>query len=274
MCFWPKCRFSSNFKSDLDKHISHHMNNLNKKLFVCDECKKHFHNNSNLLNHKQNIHSNVRSFKCNRNDCNKRFQTFGNLNRHLLSHSSVKSFGCNKCDKRFKTKPDLRNHHLVHTNLRPFKCPQNAFNKTFKRKPDLMTHQIIHSDKPFNCEKCDKIFNNKNNLISLKCLHSIQTPFKCNFKSCDKRFRHKKSLNIHKKYVHYGIKSHKCFHNNCDKSFVTLSDLKSHIRYKHSTDKPFKCNFQQCQSSFKFMNELKRHKYKIHFKICNSINIK
>ena len=269
-CFWPKCRFSCKHMYYLNRHISSH---LNKKRFVCEECNKQFHKISNLLHHKRSVHTN-QSFICHRNNCNKSFKTYIHLKRHLITHSSVESFGCNKCDKRFKTKNGFRNHYLVHINIRTFICPQIDCNKTFKRKADLMTHQIIHSDKPFKCEECKQLFSDKNSLIFHKCSYSMKRPFKCNFKSCDKKFIKKCSLNIHKRYVHYGIKTIKCFYNNCDKSFVTSSDLKSHIRYKHSTDRPFKCNFQQCQSSFKSMTDLKRHKYKIHFKICNSINIK
>ena len=256
-CFWPKCRFSAKHKRNLEEHIFNH---INKRQFVCKECNKQFHQNSTLLNHKRNIHSNVRPFICHRKDCNKRFKTNSNLKSHLLRHSSVKSFVCNKCDQRFKTIEGYKKHHSVHTNVRPFDCPQNDCNKTFKRKSDLTAHQSIHLNKPFKCKKCDQLFSDKNSLISHKCFHYKQKRFECDFKYCDKRFVTRYNLKEHKDNVHFGIKSYQCFHNNCNKSFFKFFSLESHIRHKHSTDRPFKCNFQQCQSSFKCIASLRRHK--------------
>ena len=57
--FWPKCRYSCDGKSDLNQHISHH---LNKRQFVCEEFNRLFHNNSGLLNHKRYLYSNERFF--------------------------------------------------------------------------------------------------------------------------------------------------------------------------------------------------------------------
>ena len=262
-CFWPKCRYNSDYESNFNQHISHH---LNKRQFVCEECNKQFHEDSKLFKHKRYVHSNVRPFICHRKDCNKRFKTNVHLKSHLLTHSSVKSFCCDECDKRFKRENDLRKHFSVHTNVRPFSCPQSNCNKTFKRKSDLLLHQIIHSEKPFNCEECNQLFSDKNSLNSHKCFHSKQKRFKCDFKDCDKEYYKSFNLKIHKNRYHYHIKSHKCFHNNCNKSFVTLNSLKLHILHKHSTDRPFKCNFQQCQSSFKSSNCLRRHKL-VHSKI-------
>ena len=108
-CFWPKCRFSCDTKSILDNHISYH---LNKRKFVCDECYKAFDLKSNLIKHKRYIHSNDRPFVCNRINCNKTFKTYSHLTQHNSTHSSVKSFGCNKCDKRFKTNLYLSEHNV------------------------------------------------------------------------------------------------------------------------------------------------------------------
>ena len=103
-CFWPKCRYSCDGKSNLKKHISHHSN---KKPFNCDECNQGFHQISNLLKHKGCIHSTDRPFICNQINCNKTFKIKSHLTKHKLRHTSVKSFGCDKCDKRFKTYLDL-----------------------------------------------------------------------------------------------------------------------------------------------------------------------
>ena len=235
-CFWPKCRFSCNAESDLNRHISHH---LNKKQFVCEECNEYFSQLSGLLIHKQYFHSIERHFVCPQNNCNKRFKTNSDLTKHKLRHSSVKSFGCNKCDKRFKTKGDLFGHKSVHTNDRPFVCPQSDCNQRFKRKRDMLLHKRRHIFKPFNCEKCNKSFSDNNLLISHKNSHLMENLFKCDHNGCDKTFNYKYNMKRHKRSVHIGIKTHKCLNNNCDKSFVTSAEPKRHIAYKHSTDKPF-----------------------------------
>ena len=235
-CFWPKCRYSVYRKDKLNEHISKH---LNKRQFVCEECDKHFKRNSTLLNHKRNVHSTDRPFVCNQINCNKTYKTKSHLITHQLTHSSVKSFGCNKCDKRFKSNSELNLHKkFVHSNIHPFICPQSNCNKSFKRISHLNLHKRIHcSDKPFECDECNQ------------------------------RFKLKYYLSAHKMRLHKDIKRHKCFDNNCDKSFVFFSELKKHIGYKHSNERPFKCDFQNCNSRFKSSANLVNHKKALHLKM-------
>ena len=265
-CFWPKCRYIGNFESDWNRHIIYH---LKKRQLVCEECNKHFHENSILLKHKLRVHSNYRSFVCNQINCNKTFKTKSDLTRHQLTHSSVKSFGCNKCDKRFKTNSDLSIHKtFVHSNIRRFVCPQNNCNQRFKRISQLNRHKQTHcSDKPFECEECNQRFKYQTYLMSHKLIHSNVKQFICDVNNCKKGFKQRSSLYYHKIRFHSGIKRHKCFHKNCEKSFVTLAELKRHIGYKHSTNKPFKCNLHNCNSSFKSQGNLYKHQKSVHLKI-------
>ena len=264
-CFWPKCRYSANFESDLNRHISHH---LNERQFVCEECNKQFNQNSELFIHKRIVHSTDRPFVCNQINCNKTFKIKTVLKRHLLTHSSVKSFGCNKCDKRFKTNSDLRSHKkFVHTNIRPFVCPQSDCNQNFKTKKHFNRHKRIHcSDKPFECEECNESFKCKSFLMSHKLIHSNVKIFLCNVNNCKKGFKQRYSLYYHKKRFHSDIKRFKCFHKNCEKCFINSHELKQHIAYKHSTDRPFKCNLHNCNFSFKSRANLYTHKKTVHLK--------
>ena len=262
-CFWPKCRYSCDRESELNIHISHH---LNKRKFVCEECNKQFHQNSHLFHHKRCVHSNDRPFVCNQNNCNKTFKTKSDLTKHSKRHSLVKNFGCDECVKKFKTNSELCIHKkFVHLNNRPFVCPQNNCNQRFKLKSDLNRHKRIHcSDKPFECEECYKRFKFKSILISHKLFHSNVKKYKCNINDCKKEFRQRSSLYDHKKRFHSGIKRHKCLHKNCEKSFFTSLELKQHIGYKHSTDRPYKCNLHNCNSSFKSSANFYKHKNKVH----------
>ena len=263
-CFWPKCRYSCKNEFILKEHNLEH---LNKRRFVCDECNKQFNRKTILLTHKRNVHSTDGTFVCNRNDCNKIFKSKAFLLQHQLTHSSVKSFGCNKCEKRFITNAKLRIHEkFVHLNFRPFVCPQIDCNQRFKRQEHLNRHKRMHcSDKPFECEKCNQRYKHKSSLILHKLIHSDVKQFKCN--DCNKGFNQRSGLNYHNRRFHSDIKPHfKCFHENCDKSFLISSRLKLHIRYKHSTDRPYKCDFQNCYSSFKSPGNLSFHKKTVHLK--------
>ena len=176
-CFWPKCRYSANRKGNLNEHISHHLNN---ELFVCNQCNKQFRNISSLYNHIRYFHSNERHFVCQRIHCKKRFKTKFHLTRHQLTHSSVKSFGCNKCDKRFKSEDNLRSHKSFHSSVRPFVCPQTDCKHSFKTKEHLIQHNKTHSsERHFECNDCHKRFISKPILISHKLIHSNEKHFKC-----------------------------------------------------------------------------------------------
>ena len=265
-CFWPKCRYSCEKVSILNIHVFHH---LNKRQFVCEECNKQFHRKSNVLIHKRIVHSTDRPFVCNQINCNKTFKTKSKLTQHKSTHSSVKSFGCNKCDKTFKTNSNLRCHKkFVHTNIRPFVCPRSDCNKTFKRKSELTLHNSRHSSvKSFECNKCDKRFKTNPDLSDHKnFVHTNIRPFVCPRSDCNQSFKQRSGLRYHEIRFHNDIKCHKCFHKNCDKSFVTSSGLKHHIVYKHSTERPFQCDLNNCNSSFKSPGNLYKHKKRVHFK--------
>ena len=262
-CFWPKCRYSAKELVHLNGHISRH---LNERQFVCDECNKQFNRYDHLIDHKLCVHSNDRPFACDRIDCNKTFKTKSRLTQHKSTHSSVKSFGCNKCDKRFKTNSNLNYHKkFVHSNIRQFVCPQINCNKRYKRKFELKEHKRIHcSDKPFECEECNQRFKLKSHLKAHKLIHSNVKQFIYDVNDCNKSFRYKSNLNDHKIRNHSDIKRHKCFHNNCDKRFVTSTELKQHICHKHSTETLFECNFHNCNSSFKSQITFNNHKKRVH----------
>ena len=205
-CFWPKCRYSCEQYNVFNQHISHH---LNRKQFVCEECNTNFNSSSNLLRHKRCLHSNNRPFVCNQINCNKTFKTNEYLKIHQLSHSSVKSFGCNKCDKKYKTISDLNDHKkIIHSNFRPFICSHIYCNKRFPNNRGLKDHKIrfhsgIKSHKCFH-NNCDKSFVTSQELKRhIGSKHSDERPYKCNFPECNSSLKSQGNLYKHKKTVHY-----------------------------------------------------------------------
>ena len=158
-CFWPKCRFSCKSVSDLNRHISHH---LNKRQFVCEECNKQFNWCSSLRNHKVLVHSNVRPFACSESNCQKSFTVKKLLNKHLKTHSTEKSFKCDECNKGFRFKDILSQHKRIHTKQMLFRCDAIGCDQKFRQKNSLNEHKTrFHSGiKNHKCfyYNCDKGF--------------------------------------------------------------------------------------------------------------------
>ena len=78
----------------------------------------------------------------------------------------------------------------------------------------LKTHPILHqrSEKPYQCDKCDKRFTMKRYLKQHQTTHSNEKPFKCD--KCGKQFSQKSYLKRHQ-ILHTGEKAFKC--DVCDK---------------------------------------------------------
>ena len=81
--------------------------------FTCDICKKSF-NKLNYLNSHKIIHTG--QFSC--DICKKSFTSKSNLQQHIQNvHGEVK-FSCNICDKLFSTKQNLKRHEKLHSDLK------------------------------------------------------------------------------------------------------------------------------------------------------------
>ena len=156
-CFWPKCRYSCHCKRNLNRHILHH---LNKRQFVCEECKKDFNSDSNLFQHKQSVHYNVRQFICSESNCQKSFKLKQLLIRQSKSHSIEELFKCDECDKGFRYKELLLRHKRNHSKQMPFICDAIGCDKRFKQRNSLIAHKTrFHSGiKRHKCihNNCDK----------------------------------------------------------------------------------------------------------------------
>lgn len=74
--------------------------------------------------------------------CNKYFSQPVCLERHLLTHTGVKSFLCSFCGKKFIDSMGLTIHTRVHTNERPYVC--NVCGKRFIVSSNLNRHKVVH----------------------------------------------------------------------------------------------------------------------------------
>merc|ERR1719479_332875 len=85
--------------------------------------------------------------------------------------------------------------------------------------------------------------------------NTVSKLFKCD--DCEKVFKRKKSLTLHKRGVHEGRKDEMCTH--CGKTFLYKQALRLHIRTIHEGQR------QKCKLCGKEMHgKLKRHMLTVH----------
>ena len=134
------------------------------RIFSCDhtDCDRKFSSSNSLAYHRTTAHNTV-SLVCPQTDCGKLFKSKNLLNRHLKTHSSERSYNCDKCDKSFKTRSNLHSHLNVHNSESKFFCEECG--QQFKHRTSLAAHKRWHAgERPFKCPFCVKSFNQKGNL--------------------------------------------------------------------------------------------------------------
>jgi len=190
-------------RSVQNERLSDHRNRqTGENGYVCDQCKKRFSSNSNLVQH-MNIHTD----KYNCTECGKSCASVTHLAVHRRSHSGEKPFECSVCHKRFR------------------------------RSINLVIHSRIHSgEKPYKCRVCDKAFSHSGDLTTHVRVHTGEKPHKCSV--CEKSFGKASDLRRHERRVHSNSRLYHCFY--CGKLFVLEGDLKRHVRV-HTDAKPYSC---------------------------------
>ena len=278
-CFWPKCQYITKTKSNLKVHKRTHfsenkfkcdINGCHKKYksynglynhkkyihskirYSCDwkDCNKIFNYKYNLKQHKEIVHKNKPKHLCDVEGCGKVLMTKRNLILHKCIHSGEKTFKCdiNGCDRKlFRVKSNLTQHQLSHSIVKmSWKCKEPGCKKFFERKDSLKVHQDqIHLHKTFKCVECNKIYTSKGSYYYHKrCVHKpnvdLRIQYSCDWKDCNKTFKNKQNLNVHKS-IHSGEKPFKCDINGCDKYFRVKSHLNQHkLSHNKEREKPFK----------------------------------
>ena len=110
------------------------------KNHFCNECDKKFSTPSNLNRHIRRVHSLEIPHTC--DTCHKGFATVDMLKRHSQVHQKEKIHGCSKCGKRFARKDSLTCHlksHAKRREERSFTC--NLCDETFYNIFPFQAHQ-------------------------------------------------------------------------------------------------------------------------------------
>ncbi|CAJ0606068.1 unnamed protein product [Cylicocyclus nassatus] len=138
------------------------------KRFQCTKCNKIFKTLEKAQRHEARQHGETISpsvFVC--PHCSKVYNAHSQLKEHVdVVHENLRPFKCEHCDMVFGRAGGLRRHDMmaltahirsVHTKDRPFKCLYCE--RTFVRKNDLKVHETTHSTQSeYVCKKCNSSF--------------------------------------------------------------------------------------------------------------------
>ena len=239
----------------------------------------------------------TRTFACTSRGCSKSFKKKSKLERHILSHSSAKSFVCPACNHSFKRKDHLKRHSLSHDpEGKTFMCPHlECTAGGFVDSYHLKRHIACVHDAPIKCMECGITFEKKWLLLKHRHItHGEIVPFTCEI--CGKDFytsahyhehmqregdkkaaslsspssaRHKR-LHPENSVSAQEIKKpkekvfYKCPHESCGAYLSTQSNLKVHIQKHHERKGVQHCEFEGCSASYLHKKSLKEHMRRIH----------
>ena len=259
------------------------LNNLSKNLRECERLVNKVNQNYNVNEINNNLVKTLKisveynGFDVNedkQSECYKQLKCFWpkcryscdyecTLNNHISHHLNKRQIVCEECNKHFNYNSQLLSHkRYVHSTDRLFVCNRIDCNKTFKTKSKLTQHKSTHSSvKSFGCNECDKRFKTNSLLGKHKnFVHSNVRPFVCPQINCNKSFKIKAYLKLHKR-IHCSDKPFEC--EECKQRFKFKSILISH-KLLHSNEKQFKCDVNDCNRSFKQRSGLSHHKMRFH----------
>ena len=188
--------------------------NTADKAHRCNQCRKTFHNRSNLKRHKL-LHTGVKPYV---STCDQ----MANKSVSLRANTADKAHRCVECHKTFHNRSNLKRHKLLHTGVKPYVSTRDQMaNKSINITAN--TALKIH-----RCDDCHKMFHNRSNLKRHKRTH---TGVKPHVSTRDQMAN--KYINI---TANTAMKTHRC--DYCHKTFHNRSNLKRH-QLAHTSVKPY-----------------------------------
>ncbi|KAM7374815.1 hypothetical protein PAMP_007452 [Pampus punctatissimus] len=169
--------------------------------------------------------------------CGRIFNSIGNLERHKIIHTGVKSHSCDKCNKSFARKDMLKEHLRVHDDIRDFLCAEcgkgikdfmcELCGKTFSERTTLETHKLIHTGKCFMSRYDPTRRGHTSQSVTLSI--SMGKTWTC--ATCDKKYLTEYMLQKHVHLTHEKVEAQSC--HLCGTKVSTRASMNRHLRRKH-----------------------------------------
>ncbi|XP_042190321.1 PR domain zinc finger protein 15 [Callorhinchus milii] len=199
--------------------------NVQKYIHPCDICGRIFNSTGNLERHKI-IHTGVKSHTC--EQCGKSFARRDMLKEHMRVHDNVRDYLCAECGKGMKTKHALRHHMKLHKGIKEYECKE--CHRKFAQKVNMLKHYKRHTGvKDFMCELCGKTFSERNSMENHKLLHTVGKQWTCSV--CEKKFVTEYMLYKHVQLTHKKVEAQNC--HLCGTKVSTRASMNRHMRRKH-----------------------------------------
>lgn len=134
--YWDKCEYcdyTSDKRSNLDKHVKETHKKLEQKPLCCNHCDYTTVRQGDLKKHIKETHEKLEQNLLHCNHCDYTTVRQGNLNRHMLTHANkvhtIGKFKCDKCDfsddKKNRLTQHLKRKHPMVDNV--FECRECDF---------------------------------------------------------------------------------------------------------------------------------------------------
>ncbi|XP_077403704.1 PR domain zinc finger protein 15 isoform X2 [Vanacampus margaritifer] len=234
-------------KATYNAHLVIHREQLpdpfvQKYIHPCEICGRIFNSIGNLERHKI-IHTGVKSHCCDK--CGKSFARKDMLKEHLRVHDDIRDFLCAECGKGMKTKHALRHHMKLHKGIKEYECKE--CNRKFAQKVNMLKHYKRHTGiKDFMCELCGKTFSERTTLETHKLIHTVGKTWTC--ATCDKKYLTEYMLQKHVHLTHEKVEAQSC--QLCGTKVSTRASMNRHLRRKHPDIVPVRIeDFDEFQES-------------------------
>ena len=170
------CGVSFDCHNSLQEHTNRHLTEIaSKNRFSCDFCPEKFEKLEDKEAH-QSLHERNPKLQCKR--CSEIFETVESYNRHVISGHGQTFYHYKCCHMLFNTFTELKIHQKDH-------------------QKDLLEHhnKIYHEKKVYSCEKCDREFKTKPDLLKHERMH--REKYKC--LECNLKFKALSILKFHQR---------------------------------------------------------------------------
>ncbi|XP_061309513.1 histone H4 transcription factor-like [Pezoporus flaviventris] len=206
-CHWKDCLGVFKGKHKLWDHLRTH---TQERIVACPTCGGMFSNNTKFFDHtKRQVSEDNRMFVC--QNCQKHFANERLLRDHMRGH--VNHVTCALCDMVCTSVSSLKAHtRFRHCNERPFHC--HLCDRSFKNAYDLHKHVETHNDSDaYSCdvEGCGFISRTLQTLKQhYKRVHVSNGTLKYKCHICQKCFSWSYTLTLHLRKAHK-LRSHSRF---------------------------------------------------------------